>query len=86
MVYVDKEMVLYPQEVAQQPGSLCMRFWLIPCIAIAKLARAPYIGSGSVLAEAIHSFSYTCNQVLLFIGLPELADECFNSKQIREAC
>jgi len=38
-------------------------------IAIAKLAGALYTGSGSMLAEAIHSFADTGNQVLLFIGL-----------------
>jgi len=38
-------------------------------IAIAKLATAIYTGSGSMLAEAIHSFADTGNQVLLFIGL-----------------
>tara|TARA_B100001964_G_scaffold31219_1_gene32451 strand:+ start:3160 stop:4071 length:912 start_codon:yes stop_codon:yes gene_type:complete len=39
------------------------------CIAIAKLATAIYTGSGSMMAEAIHSFADTGNQVLLFIGL-----------------
>ena len=38
-------------------------------IALAKLATAIYTGSGSMLAEAIHSFADTGNQVLLFIGL-----------------
>jgi cation diffusion facilitator family transporter len=38
-------------------------------IAIAKLAGAMYTGSGSMLAESIHSFADTGNQVLLFIGL-----------------
>lgn len=38
-------------------------------IALAKLAAAVYTGSGSMLAEAIHSFADTGNQVLLFIGL-----------------
>jgi cation diffusion facilitator family transporter len=38
-------------------------------IAIAKLAAAIFTGSGSMLAEAIHSFADTGNQVLLFIGL-----------------
>jgi cation diffusion facilitator family transporter len=38
-------------------------------IAIAKLAAALYTGSGSMLAEAIHSFADTGNQILLFIGL-----------------
>ncbi len=39
------------------------------CIAVAKLATAIYTGSGSMLAEAIHSFADTGNQVLLYIGL-----------------
>lgn len=38
-------------------------------IGIAKLSAALYTGSGSMLAEAIHSFADTSNQVLLFIGL-----------------
>ena len=38
-------------------------------IGIAKLAAAIYTASGSMLAEAIHSFSDCANQVLLFIGL-----------------
>ncbi len=38
-------------------------------IALAKLATAVYTGSGSMLAESIHSFADTGNQVLLFVGL-----------------
>lgn len=38
-------------------------------IGITKLSAALYTGSGSMLAEAIHSFADTSNQVLLFIGL-----------------
>ncbi|MEZ5498188.1 MAG: cation diffusion facilitator family transporter [Steroidobacteraceae bacterium] len=38
-------------------------------IAFAKLAAALYTGSGSMLAEAIHSFADSGNQVLLWIGL-----------------
>jgi cation diffusion facilitator family transporter len=38
-------------------------------IAIAKLAAAIYTGSGSMLAEAIHSFADSGNQVLLYVGL-----------------
>ncbi|GIX43153.1 MAG: cation diffusion facilitator transporter [Leptospiraceae bacterium] len=38
-------------------------------IGITKLAAAIYTGSGSMLAEAIHSFADTSNQILLFIGL-----------------
>lgn len=40
-------------------------------IAIAKLAAALYTQSGSMLAEAIHSFADSGNQVLLFIGLKQ---------------
>jgi cation diffusion facilitator family transporter len=38
-------------------------------IALAKLAAAVYTHSGSMLAEAIHSFADCGNQVLLFVGL-----------------
>ena len=38
-------------------------------IAVSKLAAALHTGSGSLMAEAIHSFADTCNQVLLFLGL-----------------
>ena len=38
-------------------------------IALAKLAASLYTHSGSMLAEAIHSFADCGNQVLLFIGL-----------------
>lgn len=38
-------------------------------IAIAKLFAALKTGSGSMMAEAIHSFSDSINQVLLLIGL-----------------
>src|SRR4051812_8374943 len=38
-------------------------------IALAKLGAAAYTHSGSMLAEAIHSFADCGNQVLLFIGL-----------------
>jgi cation diffusion facilitator family transporter len=40
-------------------------------IALAKLAAALYTQSGSMLAEAIHSFADSGNQVLLFIGLKQ---------------
>jgi cation diffusion facilitator family transporter len=39
------------------------------CIALAKTWAAIYTGSGSMLAEAIHSYADSGNQVLLFIGL-----------------
>lgn len=38
-------------------------------IAVAKLIAAIYTASGSLFAEAIHSFADSVNQVLLFIGL-----------------
>ena len=38
-------------------------------IALAKLAASLYTHSGSMLAEAIHSFADCGNQVLLFVGL-----------------
>jgi cation diffusion facilitator family transporter len=40
-------------------------------IAIAKTWAAWLTGSGSMLAEAIHSYADTCNQVLLFLGLKQ---------------
>jgi cation diffusion facilitator family transporter len=41
------------------------------CIAIAKSLAAMYTGSGSMLAEAIHSYADTGNQVLLYLGLKQ---------------
>ncbi len=40
-------------------------------IAIAKTWAAAITGSGSMLAEAIHSYADTINQVLLFLGLKQ---------------
>lgn len=40
-------------------------------IALAKLAAAVFTRSGSMLAEAIHSFADCGNQVLLYIGLKQ---------------
>jgi cation diffusion facilitator family transporter len=40
-------------------------------IAITKSAAAVYTNSGSMLAEAIHSYADCTNQVLLFIGLKQ---------------
>ena len=40
-------------------------------IALAKLAAAVYTHSGSMLAEAIHSFADCGNQILLYIGLKQ---------------
>jgi cation diffusion facilitator family transporter len=40
-------------------------------IAIAKSVVAWVTGSGSMLAEAIHSYADTANQVLLFLGLKQ---------------
>jgi cation diffusion facilitator family transporter len=44
-------------------------------IAIAKSVVAWITGSGSMLAEAIHSYADTGNQVLLFLGLRQSARE-----------
>ncbi|MGB5624405.1 MAG: cation diffusion facilitator family transporter [Woeseiaceae bacterium] len=41
------------------------------CIAIAKSWAAMITGSGSMLAEAIHSYADTGNQVLLYLGLKQ---------------
>src|SRR6476469_5455377 len=40
-------------------------------IALAKLGAALYTHSGSMLAEAIHSFADCGNQVLLYVGLKQ---------------
>jgi|TARA_B100000959_G_scaffold106052_1_gene111895 cation diffusion facilitator family transporter len=40
-------------------------------LAITKLGAAFYTGSGTLLAEAIHSFADCSNQILLFIGLKQ---------------
>jgi cation diffusion facilitator family transporter len=40
-------------------------------IALAKLGAAIHTGSGSMLAESIHSFADCGNQVLLYIGLKQ---------------
>lgn len=40
-------------------------------IALAKTWAAAFTGSGSMLAEAIHSYADAGNQVLLFIGLKQ---------------
>jgi cation diffusion facilitator family transporter len=40
-------------------------------IALAKLAAALYTHSGSMLAESIHSFADSGNQVLLYLGLKQ---------------
>ena len=44
-------------------------------IAIAKSWAAWLTGSGSMLAEAIHSYADTVNQVLLFLGLKQSVKE-----------
>jgi len=45
------------------------------CIALAKTWAAWLTGSGSMLAEAIHSYADTANQVLLFVGLKQSAKQ-----------
>lgn len=42
-------------------------------IAVTKTAAAVYTNSGSMLAEAIHSYADCTNQVLLFVGLKQAA-------------
>ncbi len=42
-------------------------------IAVTKSAAAVYTNSGSMLAEAIHSYADCTNQVLLFLGLKQAA-------------
>ena len=44
-------------------------------IAIAKTAAAIYTSSGTMLAEAIHSYADTGNQVLLYFGLKQSQKE-----------
>lgn len=44
-------------------------------IAIAKTGAALWTGSGSLLAEAIHSFADCGNQVLLYIGMQRATKE-----------
>ncbi len=44
-------------------------------IALAKTWAAWLTGSGSMLAEAIHSYADTGNQVLLFLGLRQSVRE-----------
>jgi cation diffusion facilitator family transporter len=43
-------------------------------IAITKTGAAIYTNSGSMLAEAIHSFADCANQVLLYVGLKQADD------------
>jgi len=40
-------------------------------LAIAKTGAAFYTGSGSMMAEAVHSFADCSNQILLFLGLKQ---------------
>src|SRR6188474_940231 len=40
-------------------------------IAITKTGAAAYTNSGSMLAEAIHSYADCANQLLLFLGLKQ---------------
>ncbi|HNP35678.1 MAG TPA: cation diffusion facilitator family transporter [Woeseiaceae bacterium] len=44
-------------------------------IALAKTWAAMFTGSGSMLAEAIHSYADTGNQVLLYLGLKQSRKE-----------
>jgi len=49
--------------------AIMMAFIANSGIAIAKTAGALHTGSGSMMAEAIHSFADCINQVLLFVGI-----------------
>ena len=40
-------------------------------IALAKLAASIYTNSGSMMAESIHSFADSGNQVLLYLGIKQ---------------
>jgi cation diffusion facilitator family transporter len=57
--------------VAHQEASRAILYALLANlgIALAKTWAAMFTGSGSMLAEAIHSYADAGNQVLLFIGL-----------------
>jgi cation diffusion facilitator family transporter len=59
--------------VAHQEASRAILYALLANlgIALAKTWAAMFTGSGSMLAEAIHSYADAGNQVLLFIGLKQ---------------
>lgn len=57
---------------SESSGSLTAILWALGAnagIAVAKFAAAAYTGSGSMLAEAIHSLADCVNQVLLLVGM-----------------
>lgn len=58
--------------MSHSEGSLKAIFYALAAnlgIAVAKTAAAIYTKSGAMLAEAIHSFADTANQLLLLLGL-----------------
>ena len=62
--------------MSHQEASLRAIFYALAAnlgIALAKTWAAAFTGSGSMLAEAIHSYADAGNQVLLYIGLKQSA-------------
>lgn len=52
-------------------GTIWMAFAANALVAITKAFGAFYSGSGALLAEAVHSFADTGNQVLLLLGMKQ---------------
>ncbi len=62
----------YPDESTKKADSIKSIFYALfanLAIALAKLGAAITTGSGSMLAESVHSFADCCNQLLLLLGL-----------------
>ena len=52
-------------------------------IAVAKLIAAILTGSIAMLAETLHSFSDTFNQVLLLFGIKTSTKDCYRTPSFR---